>query len=69
MNTLRGYRNRADYELTAALSQPTAVGQVQIAEQILQALDAAALQPTRTHITDAMKTYERDVLKQVTWQP
>jgi hypothetical protein len=31
--------------------------------------DAARLEPIRTQITDAMKIYERDVLKTVTWHP
>ena len=30
-------------------------------------LDAARLDPVRTQITDTMKVYERDVLKDVTW--
>ena len=39
-----------------------------LARQIIQVLDS--LSPaTRTRITDAMKVYERDVLKDVTWQP
>jgi hypothetical protein len=31
--------------------------------------EAAAVEPIRTQITDAMKIYERDVLKDVTWHP
>ena len=32
-------------------------------------LDAAAVEPVRTQVTDAMKVYERDVLHDVTWHP
>jgi hypothetical protein len=38
-----------------------------VSDQVIQALDAALLEPTRTQITDTMKLYERDVLKDVTW--
>ena len=69
LNTLRGQRNRADYDVTAAFSRPTADGQVRIGEAIIQVLDAAILEPTRTQITDAMRIYERDVLHDVSWHP
>jgi uncharacterized protein (UPF0332 family) len=69
LNTLRGQRNRADYDVRAYVSHPTAVGQVRIAETIIQLLDVATLEPPRRQITDAMKIYERDVLKDVTWHP
>jgi hypothetical protein len=42
---------------------------IQTAEQIIQILDGAAMGSTRTQITDSMKVYERDVLKDVTWHP
>jgi uncharacterized protein (UPF0332 family) len=69
LNTLRGQRNRADYDVTASLFRPTADGQLRIGEAIIQVLDSAILEPTRTRITDAMKIYERDVLQDVTWHP
>ena len=69
LNTLRGLRNRADYDVTASLALPTADGQVRIGEDIIQVLDSAIHEPTRTRITDAMKIYERDVLQDVTWHP
>jgi hypothetical protein len=46
-----------------------ATQQLQAARSIIQTLDAARSEPTRTQITDAMKVYERDVLKTVTWHP
>jgi uncharacterized protein (UPF0332 family) len=69
LNALRGQRNRADYDVDTPFSHPTADGQVRIAEAIIQTIDAAAVEPTRTQLTNAMKTYERDVLRDVTWHP
>jgi uncharacterized protein (UPF0332 family) len=69
LETLRRLRNRADYDETPAFSQPQASAGVQLGERIIQALDAARLEPVRTQITDTMKTYDRDVLHDVTWTP
>lgn len=69
LNALRRDRNRADYDVEQPFAQQTALSHVQSARQIIQILDTARLEPTRTQITDTMKIYERDVLKQVTWQP
>jgi hypothetical protein len=67
--TLRRDRNRADYELTRPLDQGTSLAQVQATQDIVRVLDVAGQEPTRTRIIAAMKVYERDVLKAVTWQP
>ncbi len=69
LKILRDARNGADYEVNRYLAQATASVQIQAAEQLIQLLDAATVEPTRTTITDAMKIYERDVLKDVTWHP
>ena len=66
--SLRRLRNRADYDLRHPLSQNIAAAQVGYADPIIRSLDVARLQPIRTQITDAMRIYERDVLKDVTWQ-
>ena len=68
LNYLRRERNLADYDLQLRVRQPQATGLVQVAEQFIQILDATSAL-TRTQITDAIKIYERDVLKQVTWHP
>jgi uncharacterized protein (UPF0332 family) len=68
LNTLRGDRNRADYDVQQTLAHADALLQVQAAETIIQILDAV-VEPARTQITDAMMVYERDVLKDVTWRP
>jgi uncharacterized protein (UPF0332 family) len=69
LNTLRRARNEADYYLRGQLDQATTAVHVQLADQTIQSLEAAALEPIKTQITDAMKVYERDVLRDVTWHP
>jgi uncharacterized protein (UPF0332 family) len=69
LNLLRRERNRADYDGHVAVSQAMAANEVQNARDIIQALDAAAVEPVRTQITDAMKVYERHVLRDVIWHP
>lgn len=69
LNTLRRERNRADYDVELAFDQTQARLQIQAARRIVQTLDTARAEPTRTQITDVMKVYERDVLQQVTWGP
>jgi len=69
LQTLRRDRNRADYEFDRPLAQRTATTQVNDAKKLIRVLEAAAYEPTKTQITDAVKIYERDVLKTVTWKP
>jgi uncharacterized protein (UPF0332 family) len=69
LSYLRSKRNRADYDAQVTMSHAEVSGYVQTAEEIIRAFDAARLEPTRTQITDAMKLYERNVLRQVTWRP
>jgi uncharacterized protein (UPF0332 family) len=69
LDVLRRLRNHADYDVDRPLLQATALTQVQNARQVIQVLDAAAQDPLKTQITDTMKIYERDVLKDVTWHP
>jgi len=69
LGQLRRERNWADYDAHRTITRATAIQNVQEAEKIIQALDAAAIEPIRTQITDTMKIYERDVLKDVTWRP
>jgi uncharacterized protein (UPF0332 family) len=69
LNTLRGSRNRADYDLGRPFPQSTAASQVHLARETIRRLAAADQDPLKTQITDAMKIYERDVLKDVTWRP
>jgi hypothetical protein len=65
----RRLRNRADYDDAPAVTQPQAAAAAQLAEGIIQVLDAARQEPARTRMRDAMIVYERDVLHDVIWQP
>jgi uncharacterized protein (UPF0332 family) len=65
LNDLRRERNRADYDDHRTIIQADAAQNIRFVEEVIQALDAAAIEPVRTQITDAMKVYERDV----TWHP
>ena len=65
---LRYARNWADYDLDRPFNQVTAIDQVQIAADIFEVLESAGTEPAfRAQITEAIKTYERDVLRKVTW--
>lgn len=69
LNHLRGDRNAGDYDETRTWRQVLAARHVRTAEDIIQAIDAAMIEPTKTQITDAIKVYERDILQDVTWHP
>jgi uncharacterized protein (UPF0332 family) len=69
LKDLRRNRNWADYDLARPLGQLFSQNQGSLAAQIIQVFEAAAIGPTCTQITDAMKIYERDVLHDVTWHP
>jgi hypothetical protein len=67
---LRTARNWADYDLDRPMGHAVAVGHVQLADDVIRILELAATEPTlQARITDAMKDYERNVLKEVTWHP
>jgi hypothetical protein len=69
LNFLRRMRNWADYDLDQPFAHVLAIAQVQTAANIIQLLDfTATVPPVLATITDAIKEYERDVLRQVTWQ-
>jgi uncharacterized protein (UPF0332 family) len=69
LNSLRSDRNRADYDVERTIHQADALLQVQTARRILQVLDSARIEPTRTAIAEAIKNSERDILSEVTWKP
>ncbi len=68
LQNLRNRRNHADYDLHLPLGQRAASPLAPIAARIIQTLQAAAQEPTRTQITAAMRVYEQNVLRDVTWQ-
>lgn len=68
LSNLRGVRNQADYVLERPFDNGTAVGYVQTAATIIQLLEAVpTTPPVQSQITEALRTYERDVLRQTTW--
>ena len=69
LDTLRRMRNRADYDAVPGFVQTQATALALLAKGVVQLLDAANVEPIRTQIRDAMIVYERDVLKDATWQP
>ena len=54
--------------LHLALGQGAATAIPPIAARVIQSLQDAVQQPLRSQITAAMRVYERDVLRDVTWQ-
>jgi uncharacterized protein (UPF0332 family) len=70
LNELRRFRNWADYDLDQPFSHPTAVGPVQSGWEITRLLRELSSTPAvLARVIDAIKVYERDVLRQVTWLP
>jgi len=69
LNKLRSDRNTADYDKRPAISQTDAEDAWKIAQLAVAVFDSALNEPIRTEITEAIKIYERDVLKEVTYQP
>lgn len=69
LQTVRRQRNRADYDLDRPFEKSAASGQIGVCKEIIRRLEAAAKEPIKSQITEAMKDYERDVLKEVTWRP
>ena len=55
LNRLRRERNRSDYDIEQTLDHADTFLQILAAKRIVQVLDAAAADPTRTQITDRMK--------------
>jgi hypothetical protein len=68
LNSLRTERNQADYELMRTIHRSTIQALIQRAEQAILILEAAAHEPTRSQIRDAMKLYEQQI-NEVTWRP
>jgi uncharacterized protein (UPF0332 family) len=68
LKLLRSDRNFADYDFQSAFRTSRLADVLKSAKQIIRTLEDASMDPTtRTLITDTMKIYERDVLKNVTW--
>jgi hypothetical protein len=67
LSDLRSFRNLADYDLAVSFQHSKANALVINAGQIVELLRLVANEPTvKAKIADAIKIYERDVLRQVT---
>ena len=70
LNRLRSIRNWADYNFDQPLDEAAAIRHVGIATEIIQLLHHLAHEPEiLIRVIDAIKIYERDVLREVTWHP
>lgn len=70
LGRLRTARNRADYDLDVSIDQAMAFNHVQVATDIIQLLDDLSKEAAiLARVLDAIKVYERDVLREVTWHP
>jgi len=68
LNQFRQMRNWADYDLDRQFDQATAMGYVVTADGIVELLEQIGNESSiRTTITETVKAYERDVLRQMTW--
>ncbi len=69
LNYLRTVRNRADYDLDRSFDHRLALDHVQLAAEVIRTLEELlALTSALAQVTNVIRVYERDVLKQVTWQ-
>jgi uncharacterized protein (UPF0332 family) len=65
---LRRSRNDADYGLKTPFSHRRAIQEVHTAHDTIAALQRGFVDPNRMPTTEAIRQYERDVLKSVTWR-
>ena len=65
---LRGLRNSADYELTPAFAKSAVVQAAECVREIFERLDLPRDAAELDSISDTIRTYERDVLREITWQ-
>jgi uncharacterized protein (UPF0332 family) len=69
LDNLRDSRNLADYDIDDPYEHGHAVARVDRAAESVRLLEeAAALPVVCERVTEAMRTYERDVLRDVTWR-
>jgi hypothetical protein len=69
LDSLRSFRNQADYDLSLTFMALQGSRDIRIAQQLIQTLAVMLVEPTRTQVRDAIVAYERNVLRQVTWSP
>jgi uncharacterized protein (UPF0332 family) len=69
LDELRNTRNRADYKIKAPFPNEVAIQRCQLAADVIRLLEEAAALPTVVNqITQAIRDYERDALRDVAWR-
>jgi uncharacterized protein (UPF0332 family) len=69
LGELRDWRAAADYDAEPAVTRAAAFRTVARASDVIRLLEeVAANDSVRDRVTQAMRDYERDVLKEVTWR-
>jgi len=70
LSQLKTSRNRADYDVDIPVDHAECIDHVGVALKIIQLLHHLANEPAiLTRVIEAIKIYERDVLREVTWHP
>ena len=65
---LRGLRNVADYEIVPTFAKSAVVQAADRVRAIFERLDLSRDTDELNSITETIRAYERDVLREVTWQ-
>ena len=68
LQNLRGDRNTADYDTHVAFPQAHSKAAVELARETVEVLRRAAVEPQRSQMIAAIRNYERNVLREVTWR-
>jgi uncharacterized protein (UPF0332 family) len=69
LQRLRRMRNRADYDFRHPVDAAAAISYIEIATDTVQLFHHLANEPAiLTRVIDAIKIYERDVLREITWR-
>ena len=70
LGQLRTARNKADYDVDIPVDHAECIDHVQVAAGIIQLLDDLTKEAAiLARVLDAIKIYEHDVLREVTWRP
>jgi hypothetical protein len=68
LKDLRRVRNWADYKIDRPFLEQPAYAQIPVAARIIDLLDDLGATPAGlAQVVDAIRVYERDVLREVTW--
>ena len=68
LNDLQRFRNRSDYDIQRDIVHTDAATAVAMARRVVERLEDRRTDPARSAITTAMRDYERNVLRHVTWR-